>query len=123
AAVPFDTTLVFTPGSTLKMLNASLFVQNQGSALEAQGTPTLPVTFTSYNDASVGGQTNGNPNKTPHAGDWGGLVFRNYDDAIAAQQVPFPVGGVNGAGSGLPVGPNGGAAGSGPQAAMSVLDF
>src|SRR5262249_5725800 len=40
AAVPFDTTLVFNPGSTLKLLNAALFVQNQGSALQANGTPT-----------------------------------------------------------------------------------
>ena len=35
--VPFDTTLVFTAGSTLKLENASLFVQNQGSAIEALG--------------------------------------------------------------------------------------
>ena len=32
ASVPFDTTLVFAAGSTLKFQNASLFVQNQGSA-------------------------------------------------------------------------------------------
>ena len=52
ASVPFDTTLVFAAGSTLKLQNASLYVQNQGSALQAEGTTTNPVNFTSYNDAS-----------------------------------------------------------------------
>jgi len=117
ASVPFNTTLVFAPGSTLKLLNASLFVQNQGSALQAQGTSTLPVTFTSYNDTSVGGATNNNPDTNPRAGDWGGIVFRNYNDSSAlAQTTTFPV-------DGTLVGPNGGAAVSGAQDAMSILNF
>ncbi|HZW35120.1 MAG TPA: S8 family serine peptidase, partial [Isosphaeraceae bacterium] len=126
-SVPFDTTLVFTAGSTLKLLNAALFVQNQGSALEANGTPTNPVTFTSYNDASIGGATNGNPDTTPRGGDWGGIIFRNYDEAITAQQVSFPAEGSStsgvGPGSGVLVGPNGGPAVSGAQDAMSVINF
>src|SRR5207248_6860376 len=108
---------------TLKLLNAALFVQNQGAALEANGTPTQPVTFTSYNDASIGGQTNGNPVTTPRGGDWGGIVFRNYDEAITAQQVPFPRGGVDGVAPGILVGPNGSPAVSGAQDAMSVFNF
>ena len=51
------------------------------------------MTFTSYNDASVGGATNNNPDTSPYAGDWGGIVFRNYDEANASQQVDFPVDG------------------------------
>ncbi len=91
-SVPFDTTLVFAPGSTLKSQNASLFVQNQGSALEVlgQATSTQRVNFTSYNDASIGGASNGNPVTTPRAGDWGGIVFRSYDQA-AQPTVKFPV--------------------------------
>jgi hypothetical protein len=116
ASVPYNTTLVFTAGSTLKLQNASLFVQNQGSALQSLGTTANPVTFTSYNDASIGGATNGNPDTTPHSGDWGGIVFRNYDDAITAQQQQFPV-------DGTLVGPNGSAAVSGAQDAMSILNF
>ena len=81
ASVPFNTTLVFAAGSTLKLQNASLYVQNQGSALQADGTPSDPVTFTSYNDASIGGATNNNPDTNPKPGDWGGIVFRNYDQA------------------------------------------
>ncbi|MDR3620298.1 MAG: S8 family serine peptidase, partial [Paludisphaera borealis] len=96
ASVPFDTTLVFTPGSTLKAQNAALFVQNQGSALQVQGgtTASQQVNFTSYNDASIGGATNNNPNTNPRAGDWGGIVFRSYNESIASHQVPFPVDGI-----------------------------
>ena len=66
---------------------------------------------------AVGGATNNNPDTTPHAGDWGGIVFRNYDDAIAAPAgARFPV-------DGILVGPNGGAAVSGAQDAMSILNF
>jgi large repetitive protein len=116
ASVPYDTMLVLTAGTTVKLQNASLFVQNQGSALESEGTAANPVTFTSYNDASVGGATNGNPDTTPSAGDWGGIVFRNYDDAITSQQQQFPV-------DGILVGPNGAAAVSGEQDAMSILNY
>ena len=54
ASVPFDTTLDFDPGAILKLQNASLFVQNQGSALQALGTGNNQVVFTSVNDTSVG---------------------------------------------------------------------
>ena len=117
ASVPFDTTMVLTPGVTVKLQNAALFVQNQGSALESLGTSTNPVTFTSYNDASVGGATNNNPDTTPYPGDWGGVVFRNYDNAVMSQQMSnFPV-------DGSLVGLNGAAAVSGAQDAMSILNF
>ena len=123
ASVPYNTTLVFNAGTTLKLQNASLFVQNQGSALQSLGTTANPVTFTSYNDASVGGATNGNPDTTPHSGDWGGIVFRNYDENASSgtaggpsQLQAFPV-------DGTLVGPNGAPAISGAQDAMSILNY
>ncbi len=116
-SVPYNTTLVFSAGSTLKMQNASLYVQNQGSALQAQGTTSDPVNFTSYNDASIGGATNNNPDTNPNAGDWGGIVFRNFDQA-AQPTVTFNV---NGPATTL-VGANGGMAVSGASDAMSILN-
>ncbi|MFI5457180.1 MAG: Ig-like domain-containing protein [Isosphaerales bacterium] len=116
ASVPYNTTLVFAAGSTLKLQNASLYVQNQGSALQADGTSTNPVNFTSYNDATIGGATNNNPDTNPHAGDWGGIVFRNYDEAIASQKASFPV-------DGTLVGPGGSAAVSGASDVMSILNY
>ncbi len=77
------TTLVFDPGSILKMQNAALLVQNQGSALQVLGGPNSyqTVTVTSYKDSSIGGVSNGDPNSTPQAGDYGGIVFRNFSQA------------------------------------------
>jgi large repetitive protein len=121
-SVPSNTILVFQAGSTLKLENASLYVQNQGSALQAEGTATNPVTFTSYNDASVGGATNGNPDTTPHAGDWGGIVFRNYDQAAQTANGQPAAPQLN-AGLGTLTGPNGGLAVSGNQDAMSILNY
>ncbi len=86
-------------------------------ALQSEGTASDPVTFTSYNDASTGGATNNNPDTTPLPGDWGGVVFRNYDNAVAAQHLTtFPV-------DGSLVGLNGAAAVSGAQDAMSIINF
>ncbi len=116
ASVPYDTLLVFSASDIVKLQNASLYVQNQGSALQAQGTSTNPVYFTSYNDASLGGQTNNNPNTSPQHGDWGGIVFRSYDEAFANQQVAFPVDGVL-------TTPSGALAISGGDGAMSNINF
>jgi hypothetical protein len=83
AAVPAMTTLVFEAGSILKMQNAALLIQNQGSALQVLGGPNAPqqVNITSYKDSSVGGVSNGNPNSVPQPGDYGGIVFRNFSQA------------------------------------------
>jgi large repetitive protein len=82
-AIPAMTTLVFQAGSILKMQNAALIVQNQGSALQVDGGPNSfqTVVVTSYKDSSVGGVTNGDPNSTPTPGDFGGIVFRNFSQA------------------------------------------
>ncbi|MBX6312577.1 MAG: hypothetical protein IRY99_06610, partial [Isosphaeraceae bacterium] len=96
ASVPANTTLVFMPGSILKMQNATLFVQNQGSALMAVGGPNpgQQVVFTSYSDDSAGGDTNRDgSNSAPRPGDWGGLVFRNFDDQSLGRNIQFPVDG------------------------------
>ncbi len=98
-AIPMMTTLVFQPGATLKLQNAALLVQNQGSALEALGGAGSgqQVTFTSYADDSVGGDTNHDAaNTQPRAGDWGGIVFRNFDQQDRSSSFPgqIPITGV-----------------------------
>ncbi len=106
--------MAFDPGATLKLLNASLFVQNQGSALQALGVNTANdnVIFTSMNDSTVGTST-GATGTAPRGGDWGGIVFRNYDEATNSAQ--FPV-------DGTLQGPNGQAAVSGSSDVESFLN-
>jgi hypothetical protein len=113
ASVPFDTDLAFQPGAVLKLQNASLFVQNQGSALEALGNSNSHVIFTSLADSTAGGATSGTTG-APKGGDWGGIVFRNYD--AVTNPATFPV-------DGTLVGPNSGVAVSGADEALSFLNF
>lgn len=124
-AVPTMTTLLFQPGSTLKLQNASLLVQNQGSALEALGGSSQPVTFTSYADDTVGGDTNRDLSNTlPQPGDWGGILFRNFDQQNSAANFPgqIPITGVPGVDNRLK-GPGGADAISGADDLMSSINF
>ncbi|MFO0910304.1 MAG: hypothetical protein U0794_18500 [Isosphaeraceae bacterium] len=117
-SVPYNTALVFNPGSTLKLRNASLFVQNQGSSLQTLGgpNPNQTVNFTSYNDDTINGDTNRDGQNTqPRAGDWGGVVFRNFTQANRTSTFPVDVT--------LTTGPNGGAAVSGSDDALSSINF
>ena len=119
ASVPFDTSLVFNPGSTLKLQNASLFVQNQGSSLLALGgvNPNDRVTFTSYSDDGIAGDTNNNgTNTVPRGGDWGGIVFRNFNQAGPGRTNTFPI-------DITLAGPNGSKAVSGADDALSSINF
>ena len=124
-ALPSMTTLVFQPGSSLKLQNAALLVQNQGSAVEALGSSGTPVTFTSYADDTVGGDTNHDAsNTTPRAGDWGGIIFRNFDQQNRPQTFPgeIPVTGNPTIDSRLK-GPGGADAISGADDLMSTINF
>ena len=142
ASVPYNTTLVFDPGAVVRLFNASLFAQNQGSAIQAMGTPSNPVIFTSYNDPNFGG--GGNAGQGPHGGDWGGVVFRNFDQGGLSSALSSQIGTGPGTGGGtgtnaaaptyslrpdrFPVdgilqGPGGTPARSGEDDGMSILNF
>lgn len=92
ASVPYNTTLVLTAGTILKMKNASLFVQNQGSSVEVLGGPNPgdQVIITSLADDTAGGDTNGDGiSTTPAPGDYGGIVIRNFDQRNRSQSFPI----------------------------------
>ncbi len=126
-AVPTMTTLLFQPGSTLKLQNASLLVQNQGSAVEVLGAAGTgqQVTFTSYADDSVGGDSNHDAaNTSARPGDWGGIVFRNFDQRNRSTLFPGQI-----TTTGVPSvddrlkGPGGADAISGADDLMSYINF
>ena len=64
--VPAGITLTIDPGVVVKS-SGSLYVDG---TLNAVGTPTRPIVFTSVNDNSVGGTTGSG---SPVAGDWSGI--------------------------------------------------
>ncbi len=96
ASVPILTTMVFEAGSILKMRNASLFVQAQGSALQMRGgiREGEQVIVTSFNNDAVAGDTNNDGDDTEAvAGDFGGIILRNLDNTNPDTRVDLPVDG------------------------------
>ncbi|MEW5985973.1 MAG: right-handed parallel beta-helix repeat-containing protein [Chloroflexota bacterium] len=86
--------LTVAPGNVLKFINPPdghdgvTFARGTGTALitgtlEAVGTETEPIIFTSYWDDSAGGDTNGDTGGTEVlAGDWRGFIVRPGGRAI-----------------------------------------
>jgi hypothetical protein len=122
-SIPASTVLSFAAGSALKLQNASIFVQNQGSGFQVRGgmNPEDQVLFTSYADDTVGGDSNrdgapGSGGTVPNGGDWGGIIFRNYDQTGRSNLLPFAV-------DGRLKAADGNDARSGADEAMTAINF
>ncbi|RLS43190.1 MAG: hypothetical protein DWH83_05235, partial [Planctomycetota bacterium] len=87
--VPKGVTVMIDAGAVLKLRAAIIDVGSSQplasssraeAALQVLGVPGSPVTFTSYHDDSIGGNTDGF-GPAASGGQWGGLVFRQDSDA------------------------------------------
>ena len=86
--VPAGVHLVVDAGVVMKFLDSRISVgsdddgdDRSGGSISVQGTPELPVHFTSFNDQTIGSNSNvlGTAVET---GDWGGIEIRNDVDRL-----------------------------------------
>lgn len=87
--VPAGVTVMIDAGAVFKLRSAiidvgssSPAVSRAGAALQVLGTPASNVTFTSYHDDTIGGDSDRFITPT-QGGQWGGIVFRGDSDAAS----------------------------------------
>jgi hypothetical protein len=87
--VPVNVTVMIDEGAVFKLRGANIdvgsaspLVSRGGASLQVLGTPTGKVTFTSYHDDTIGGNSD-NADRVPAGGQWGGLVLRKDSDAAS----------------------------------------
>ena len=90
--VPAGKTVQIDAGASFKLRSAIIDVGSSSeieprasAALQVLGTPTSQVTFTSWHDDSVGGDSDGAGMVKAGPGQWGGIVFRNDSDVASKQ--------------------------------------
>ncbi|MCI0539867.1 MAG: Ig-like domain-containing protein, partial [Verrucomicrobiales bacterium] len=97
--VPAGVTLTIQPGTVVKVAQGQ-FLSVVGT-LDARGTESQAIIFTSHRDDSVGEDVSGAGQATPSRGDWESLYFDDTSDASVLENVEvryagnpdFPTGG------------------------------
>jgi RHS repeat-associated protein len=73
--IPAGITLTIDPGTVVKALPGTEIIVQSGGTLSALGDASNPVIFTTFDDSSVGGNTDFNQGiSVPSPGDWSGIV-------------------------------------------------
>jgi RHS repeat-associated protein len=72
--VPAGVTLTIDPGTIVKVLQDAQIIVQAGGTLIATGTTNAPVIFTTFDDYSIGGDTDFNQGTSlPTPGEWNGI--------------------------------------------------
>jgi RHS repeat-associated protein len=72
--VPAGVTLTIDPGTIVKVLQGAQIIVQSGGTLIATGTTNAPVTFTTFDDYTIGGDTDFNQGTSlPTPGEWNGI--------------------------------------------------
>jgi len=84
--VPTNVNVMIDAGAILKFSRANIDagsnaqgINRSGGSIQVLGTPLQKVWLTSYNNDTLGGDSNG-PQGPANPGDWGGIVFRDDSD-------------------------------------------
>lgn len=92
--VPRGVSLMIDAGAVFKFATAQVLVgsdaatsDRSGATIQVLGTPTNSVFFTSYNDETLGVDTNNLPT-IPQRGSWGGIEIRNDIDREQGRNDP-----------------------------------
>jgi hypothetical protein len=94
-SIPTGKTLTIQAGAILKFLPGTQFAPS--GTLIVNGTTPSPAIFTSINDDTAGGDTNGNGGSTvPAGGDWTGIIFNAGSEASALTHADIRYGGAGG---------------------------
>jgi parallel beta-helix repeat protein len=87
-------TLTIQAGTVVKVMVADIAIIVNGR-LDAQGTSSNPVVFTSYWDDSVGGDTNGDGGaNSPGPGMWEGIQINNSASTLQYSVIRYAFGGI-----------------------------
>jgi RHS repeat-associated protein len=88
--VPSGVTLTIDPGTVVKALPGTEIVVESGGIVNASGNSSAPIVFTTFDDSSVGGNTDFNSGASlPMPGEWNGISVQGGGQLNVSNNTSF----------------------------------